>query len=338
MASLLVSLLLSKISLVVFYSFRNEWKGLPNNLVGIEQCTFKIKRFSDSHEYIDISESLLSGGDRIHYLFDFLNDTVFPDSRFEHDFHYFEHCVVNFIVKYDGPADSYRRHLYIRHQRDSYRGNMFSTWIIVTRQNNPDNFKTYTSDYYSGYRTFYSFLPKLQLYYLCPYCKTRRVPLPNLSLKILEVNPFQFRSDWDQIHFHTSVPISSHCGGGWYEWFHCVPDTRTISSISKDLNITFSTLTQNAEYYGYYWHWIESTDYNYAQVSRITLRRTGDKSYLIYCNYQIRAEEVSFLVWVSPFRIPVWGLLAISFIAIVLISVLQVLISVKLASSITIEA
>lgn len=338
MAHFLVSclLLVKFVNVNTFLTFLNESKGLSTNLVGIEDCVFKIKRFSDSPEYIDISESLISDEYRVHTLYDSRNTTESIALNFEQDFRYFETCVVNFIVKCD-QSDSVRRKSYILNQRDtdiSYRGKMFSTWIIITRQPHPSKLWAYDSDYFSGYRLFYLVVPILKLgmgdktnklYYFCPYCTTEYMLLPAKQITILEVNAFQFQSAWRKILFSAAVSAEIQCAGPWYSRGRlCSPTVRMVSSLSKDLNITFSRrFTARDRMLGFYVHWIEVSDFRYEEINCLALQQPRD-SYLIYCNYEVRSEELLFSVWVSPFQISVWALLAISFVSIVFVSIVPV--------------
>lgn len=104
-------------------------------LDNVDSCVFKIKRFSDSNLYQDISEILLHSNNprnKIFYFFNSFNDTALtPDTFLLHDIHFFEICVINFIIKYDA-EDGPRRIKFISSNRDSLRGMQFSVWIVIT--------------------------------------------------------------------------------------------------------------------------------------------------------------------------------------------------------------
>lgn len=288
----------------------------------LRNCVFKIKRFSDSHEYTDISESLLSQKNRIYYLIDSTNDTI---TSMEKDFRFYEPCAVSFILKYDNPTDSHRRHNYITQQRDSYRGRMFSSWIIITRNARFGMIPTPRSDYEDMYSLFYMYLPKLdtfKLYYFCPYCKNPNVALPP-GKHILTVDPFQYRKEWKQIYFKSlSIPKDT-CSAGLYrnESLNCFFGERSYSSLGTTLNISFSPTIRTR--YGVYKYVIDSTEYTYHTVSRVTVYDSGG-SHLIYCNYEIRSEQVSFLAWVAPFQASLWVGLAVACIVILILAVITV--------------
>lgn len=83
---------------------------------------------------------------------------------------------------------------------------MFSTWVIVTRESQPSEFKQHVADYSYYYRLFYLVFPAAalvvgenKLYYFCLYCKTMPIELIGVKVVIVGVDVFKFQNNWEQI-------------------------------------------------------------------------------------------------------------------------------------------
>lgn len=340
MATILVIFLIQNLPVVTSNSFFNPWNNLHLNFKGMENCVFKIKRFSDAQDWVDISESLLHPQNRINYLFYSVNDTALSFQGLEKDFRFFEPCSINFILKYDNRIDSNRRVNYIFSQRDTYRGPMFANWIIVTKLMFTWEFTPTHDEYLLPHRLLFWFVSIKKstdsFTYFCPYCHTRTVPILN-TVRLFDLNPLQFKDDWKNIAFliYNAMPgdytIDPYCAIGLRtrESLTCDFDERFVSSMSQSLNITFVhlinaddlQLPQNK--YGYYEEWVENPNPNYKELRMYSFVQSPAR-FLGYCDYNVRAENFSFLVWLNPFHLPVWILLDFSCAVIVFISCIKV--------------
>lgn len=338
METIVVLFLAKLLPMVMSTIIDDNWKKFDFNLKGTEECVFKIKIFSDNQESVDISESLLLQQFRIYYLFGSQNDTASSSKEFELDYRFYEKCSINYVVNYNPCTDSSRRESYILAQRDTYRGLSFANCIIVTKFGETLQITPSNLEYRLNYRLLFIFLQNgsSALFHFCPYCFTtiKLYPIPRDS-RIFDLNPLQFRNDWKPfnilIHrYPVNNAIRQDCAQGLTNRsFHCRIFERWHAFLSATLNISFasseniedSKLPQNK--HGYFKDWIENPSDNYTHLRQLTFVQSPARI-LGYCNFERRADNFSFSVWLKPFRDSVWILLGLAAIAIVLVTCFKV--------------
>lgn len=290
--------------------FINGWDNTLQ-LAGVEGCTFKIKLEEWSYAYLDIYDGLIHSNfhnHRVFYLQNYLSNAVVQLSP-HLDFRFFEKCAIHLVALHDN-SNGAARLRYIWRHRDTHRGDYFSVWIaITTAPIQVYSFHEY--DYRTSYRLFFVFLRDSwtsYLFYFCTLCKNQLIPVYDTA-RILQTTPLLYRHDWEDFYYMTESHLTPvyGCRHGFH--LHCRSVDYICDSLGADINVTIyqtdNPTTASTHSYGFFEHNTIAVYYEYSDLRKIYVFKTAGQS-LVYCNYEIKAERISFSAWLAPFNPWVW--------------------------------
>ncbi|OXA41494.1 hypothetical protein Fcan01_23844 [Folsomia candida] len=294
-------------------------RNLNIGLNSFKNCTFKVKRLSDSYRNVDFSEYLISKRKQtVFTIYTANNDTASFGATPELDFKFYEICTINIIVQL-GTIDVDRRSEYMNNLRDTLRIEYkFNTMIFIS-YSRPTRRSWF--DKFFPTRIFYLFLirPNTAIWcYFCPFCRGFFIGMLPAEVTLLT---FQYR--WlSDITFSTDVqPSLMNCLIKTVLLKDCSPRAHIVDTVTSNLNITL--VPASAEYVQI--HEFGYIMFNTLLIERLpTTHRFPSKAInprisgvdLVYCKYDLSSELISFKALLIPLSPSVWFWFCVTCVAI----------------------